>query len=187
MFFVFFFQAEDGIRDADVTGVQTCALPISPVKAPLGSEWQSWPPISTMPSELPANCIARVAGGHTMMSALSRSVFAPATILQKSSWDAMRPFIFQLPAISGRRGVIRFSPVKGVAGATTRPIPDLAGCQAVGDRTTRHFLGRTQNKRLRHRREEKDQGRCPMTRKRNRHGGNNAPASSATSSTTKAE
>src|SRR6266498_4303348 len=26
--FVFFFQAEDGIRDADVTGVQTCALPI---------------------------------------------------------------------------------------------------------------------------------------------------------------
>src|SRR5690554_7265687 len=28
MFFLFF-QAEDGIRDADVTGVQTCALPIS--------------------------------------------------------------------------------------------------------------------------------------------------------------
>src|SRR3989442_5046364 len=25
---LFFFQAEDGIRDADVTGVQTCALPI---------------------------------------------------------------------------------------------------------------------------------------------------------------
>src|SRR2546425_11992449 len=29
MFFVFFFQAEDGIRDKLVTGVQTCALPIS--------------------------------------------------------------------------------------------------------------------------------------------------------------
>src|SRR6201999_4192253 len=28
MLFDFFFQAEDGIRDADVTGVQTCALPI---------------------------------------------------------------------------------------------------------------------------------------------------------------
>src|SRR5256886_11448699 len=27
---VFFFQAEDGIRDLTVTGVQTCALPISP-------------------------------------------------------------------------------------------------------------------------------------------------------------
>src|SRR5690606_39951531 len=27
-----FFQAEDGIRDFHVTGVQTCALPISPVR-----------------------------------------------------------------------------------------------------------------------------------------------------------
>src|SRR2546430_12413938 len=27
--FLFFFQAEDGIRDLTVTGVQTCALPIS--------------------------------------------------------------------------------------------------------------------------------------------------------------
>src|SRR5688572_27666411 len=28
MYFYFFFQAEDGIRDLTVTGVQTCALPI---------------------------------------------------------------------------------------------------------------------------------------------------------------
>src|SRR3712207_7004727 len=27
-FWIFFFQAEDGIRDIGVTGVQTCALPI---------------------------------------------------------------------------------------------------------------------------------------------------------------
>src|SRR5437870_9139057 len=33
---VFFFQAEDGIRDGHVTGVQTCALPICLV--------QSWTP-----------------------------------------------------------------------------------------------------------------------------------------------
>src|SRR2546430_11142091 len=36
---MFFFQAEDGIRDLTVTGVQTCALPISghqlPVNYPL--------------------------------------------------------------------------------------------------------------------------------------------------------
>src|SRR3989442_5153385 len=31
----FFFQAEDGIRDADVTGVQTCALPIYRERAKL--------------------------------------------------------------------------------------------------------------------------------------------------------
>src|SRR5437867_6413485 len=29
VYFFFFFQAEDGIRDRTVTGVQTCALPIS--------------------------------------------------------------------------------------------------------------------------------------------------------------
>src|SRR5688572_28547537 len=30
-FFFFFFQAEDGIRDLTVTGVQMCALPIFPI------------------------------------------------------------------------------------------------------------------------------------------------------------
>src|SRR5258707_9848554 len=34
LMFFFFFQAEDGIRDIGVTGVQTCALPIS-----LGCAW----------------------------------------------------------------------------------------------------------------------------------------------------
>src|SRR5260370_29993320 len=40
----FFFQAEDGIRDSSVTGVQTCALPISsptathrPDRSPVGA------------------------------------------------------------------------------------------------------------------------------------------------------
>src|SRR5688500_20401215 len=32
MFYFFFFQAEDGIRDYKVTGVQTCALPIWPAR-----------------------------------------------------------------------------------------------------------------------------------------------------------
>src|SRR3712207_4882087 len=36
IFFFFFFQAEDGIRDIGVTGVQTCALPIS------GVPWLFW-------------------------------------------------------------------------------------------------------------------------------------------------
>src|SRR5260370_15043098 len=37
--FFFFFQAEDGIRDSSVTGVQTCALPISPFGAQSGIEY----------------------------------------------------------------------------------------------------------------------------------------------------
>src|SRR3989440_8635341 len=36
--FIFFFQAEDGIRDLIVTGVQTCALPIS-VRSAAGCAW----------------------------------------------------------------------------------------------------------------------------------------------------
>src|SRR5438132_12038340 len=36
-FFFFFFQAEDGIRDHCVTGVQTCALPI--LRAGRGNNW----------------------------------------------------------------------------------------------------------------------------------------------------
>src|SRR5437870_7098735 len=42
MFFFFFFQAEDGIRDGHVTGVQTCALPIS-------QGWWNWE-IPSVPS-----------------------------------------------------------------------------------------------------------------------------------------
>src|SRR3989449_11304337 len=42
--FFFFFQAEDGIRDVAVTGVQTCALPIS---TPLRPSRQSHSPAPT--------------------------------------------------------------------------------------------------------------------------------------------
>src|SRR5262249_59121371 len=42
-YFFFFFQAEDGIRDWSVTGVQTCALPISsssrPMRAVMTGAW----------------------------------------------------------------------------------------------------------------------------------------------------
>src|SRR2546425_3971427 len=52
-FFFFFFQAEDGIRDKLVTGVQTCALPIScilwqvPVKAPGTANSATFLPLKT--------------------------------------------------------------------------------------------------------------------------------------------
>src|SRR2546429_6732325 len=36
----FFFQAEDGIRDVAVTGVQTCALPISGRMGSASKKWQ---------------------------------------------------------------------------------------------------------------------------------------------------
>src|SRR2546430_11150443 len=59
VYFFFFFQAEDGIRDLTVTGVQTCALPISVATSvfPSGdtaSPTMTWlvspPGTSTMPT-----------------------------------------------------------------------------------------------------------------------------------------
>src|SRR5437764_850964 len=43
----FFFQAEDGIRDTSVTGVQTCALPIlrQPTTSRTSKWWAASPPI----------------------------------------------------------------------------------------------------------------------------------------------
>src|SRR6266536_5730697 len=41
LYFFFFFQAEDGIRDPLVTGVQTCALPILPTPKTYAAPWLS--------------------------------------------------------------------------------------------------------------------------------------------------
>src|SRR5688500_19405165 len=51
MLCLFFFQAEDGIRDYKVTGVQTCALPICEEKVYCGKEyvWDRRP--SNVPSD----------------------------------------------------------------------------------------------------------------------------------------
>src|SRR5689334_23616941 len=40
----FFFQAEDGIRDGTVTGVQTCALPICWPNVAHALFWTNWRP-----------------------------------------------------------------------------------------------------------------------------------------------
>src|SRR5699024_11814626 len=44
-FCCFFFQAEDGIRDRNVTGVQTCALPISDQVKELQQDVESTRPV----------------------------------------------------------------------------------------------------------------------------------------------
>src|SRR6266403_2744040 len=54
LFFFFFFQAEDGIRDLYVTGVQMCALPI--LRAIRSKFWCAPWIRSTRQSELP--CVA---------------------------------------------------------------------------------------------------------------------------------
>src|SRR5699024_11843052 len=54
----FFFQAEDGIRDRNVTGVQTCALPISQFSLAglLSRSCKYWPTVLVLLSKGPFNC-----------------------------------------------------------------------------------------------------------------------------------
>src|SRR5256885_14184009 len=68
MFLLFFFQAEDGIRDYKVTGVQTCALPISqPVPANPRARAVRLPPdrdrLRTAGAGGRADRVARAVGG----------------------------------------------------------------------------------------------------------------------------
>src|SRR5699024_11856759 len=57
----FFFQADDGIRDRNVTGVQTCALPIYDIRrAQFQQSFQTVVPVNNSPVK-----IVQVRGGKT--------------------------------------------------------------------------------------------------------------------------
>src|SRR6266540_3993601 len=74
-FFLFFFQAEDGIRDRDVTGVQTCALPICLTYVELAAglverrPHLTAPKVSTRTSERWASQPARITGATASVDA----------------------------------------------------------------------------------------------------------------------
>src|SRR5690348_5151721 len=69
LFFFFFFQAEDGIRDGRVTGVQTCALPILLATIP-APEYDESHPLQALVTNLDASpyvgrlALCRIRHGH---------------------------------------------------------------------------------------------------------------------------
>src|SRR5688572_30920640 len=73
-FFFFFFQAEDGIRDLTVTGVQTCALPIS-TPASRSSTRTTWPSSSSAAARPPLLDTGRRARQHDGMKRMSLRKF----------------------------------------------------------------------------------------------------------------
>src|SRR5207249_5800331 len=87
----FFFQAEDGIRDRNVTGVQTCALPISskffntmtPDPLILSAPWISVFDVTTHASPPPA---ARASVANPQSTAMT----ATATVTLASLMDSPR-------------------------------------------------------------------------------------------------
>src|SRR2546421_7805135 len=79
----FFFQAEDGIRDLIVTGVQTCALPISLIFQPYASD------IARRLAGLSAGAVLETAAGtgivtRELVRTLPKSVTIVATDLNRS-------------------------------------------------------------------------------------------------------
>src|SRR6266699_2801162 len=68
-FCFFFFQAEDGIRDADVTGVQTCALPIS--------VWAEGPELNDLGTLWLKNIGFLTSWGYTDTTSLSQTTGQP--------------------------------------------------------------------------------------------------------------
>src|SRR2546425_9437761 len=78
-FFFFFFQAEDGIRDKLVTGVQTCALPIFPV-----------PRLAASPST-PSGDTASRGTGSSGAGSYTRSGFSP--VFNEERWTCNRTIL----------------------------------------------------------------------------------------------
>src|SRR6266542_2583815 len=105
-FFFFFFQAEDGIRDATVTGVQTCALPIFP------STSRRWPTSSRArrPRRSPARSSACAA--RRSCSSITCAPSATCTTIR-----AGRPSGW--PRCSRGRSSITWSPSRPLASTST--------------------------------------------------------------------
>src|SRR6266850_5034603 len=105
MKFFFFFQAEDGIRDYKVTGVQTCALPILPRALAAG---MTRPPMRTSPTPIKVQLIwasgARspeaptepLAGMQGYIPALRRAISASITERRMPEAPRERPLILAI-------------------------------------------------------------------------------------------
>ena len=81
---------------------------MSPVCAPLSCQWQSWPPLLTGVRDRISDARdSSVAGTQSSASvSASRPLMKPCPIDISSFSEALVPFIFQLPATSGRMAEI---------------------------------------------------------------------------------
>src|SRR5260370_31238358 len=85
----FFFQAEDGIRDSSVTGVQTCALPICAIRR----ETSILPPSNSNPFPVLLHQLRRGAGpsSYFFVANSGRMVSCPAQYFFRSSFFRILP------------------------------------------------------------------------------------------------
>src|SRR3712207_7844510 len=105
----FFFQAEDGIRDIGVTGVQTCALPISPLNLY---------PTQTLILSIPANVSILVTA-----KLVNPETLAAVFNITKSN----HPHLLALPVVTPNSCpfCLIHSPMSSLSSVTNGPFPTL--------------------------------------------------------------
>src|SRR3989442_3004540 len=114
---LFFFQAEDGIRDADVTGVQTCALPISHLRPARRKQAaglrcpQEAAAKQTPATTLPGFSYSRDVPGREEVSHSRKCRIADETFLAVAALAALRRHCAEAQFVSARfrrRSIRRF-------------------------------------------------------------------------------
>src|SRR5690606_41032437 len=94
------FQAEDGIRDFHVTGVQTCALPILGLGAACGLAWRPHRSLTYFEKALLESPQLRIEYGDIL--GVTRERFTPST---QREWGARQIFSFEIGRASCRERV----------------------------------------------------------------------------------
>src|SRR5437016_3953058 len=116
----FFFQAEDGIRDWSVTGVQTCALPISPTTSSPLAWTRPGKSSASGANDLPSRGSP---ASRRNLGAADPPAFPPSVVLQVKALARELPHRLQLPlsqlSLSEiRREAITRGLVAEISGAT---------------------------------------------------------------------
>src|SRR3712207_3722753 len=128
---LFFFQAEDGIRDIGVTGVQTCALPISAPRLPTPLTGNREPDLGPL-----------LDSGHALAGILQAGqlVVLESTTYPGTTRERLLPVLEESGLAAGRDFNLAFSPERvdpGRTDYTLRTTPKIFGglTEECGDRT----------------------------------------------------
>src|SRR6266487_1706187 len=116
-----FFQAEDGIRDGRVTGVQTCALPISLRLGEAAREEKIDPSASRVKTII----VAGEPGGSILATrARIESLWAGARVFDHHGLTEVGPVTYECPARAGVLHIIESAYVAEIVHpGTGRPVP----------------------------------------------------------------
>src|SRR6267154_101287 len=125
IFFFFFFQAEDGIRDGRVTGVQTCALPILFALAVLPvaavSAQEAAPAASSSPAPTVSNATPATAADMEALREQVQSLTETVKALQEQVKDQQAAL--EKANLTGESGLPENPEPSPIAGAEESPAP----------------------------------------------------------------